>query len=178
MPRIGWIAQDEEDRGLLFDCASQTRFFCQRGEAGQAALFQFLCVEGVGEVEGYALVVVKAVAEFFEEKAHLEVADCIGRHHQFEGVEILENVGSDEVRASAAAVLGLELGDRLLGCLSYKGHGAGGGIEQGDAIGGEAIALVKFRLEETVQGAHDVAHDRFRRVINPSPLALVGVVLR
>jgi hypothetical protein len=39
--------------------------------------------------------------------------DGVGGHHQFEGIEVLQDVPPDEVLAGSRAVLGLELGDGL-----------------------------------------------------------------
>ena len=48
---------------------AKARFLGQSGEAGQTALLQFLCIERIGEIEGHALVVIKAVTEFFQKKS-------------------------------------------------------------------------------------------------------------
>ena len=118
------------------------------------------------------------MAEFFQEEAHLEVADRVGGHHQFQGVEVLENVLANEVFLAAAAVLGFKLGNRLLGGLGHEGHGARCGIEQRHALRGEAVAQTEGGLEHAVQGANNVADDWFGGVVDAAPLALVGVVLR
>ena len=95
--RIGWIAQDAKDRSLLLDGSCQAGFLGQGGKAGQQALFQFLPVQGIGEIEGNTLVVGETVAEFLQQKTHLEVANRVRRHHQLKGTKILQDVAANEL---------------------------------------------------------------------------------
>ena len=123
MARIGWITQDAKNRRLFLDLAGKTGFFGKSGIERHVGLFEFLRIKGIREIEGHTLIVGKPVAKLFEKKAHLEVADRVGGHHQLKSVEVLEDMPTDKILFSATAVFILELGDGFSSGASNKSHG-------------------------------------------------------
>ena len=110
------------------------------------SLLQFLHFQGVGQVELKALVIAQTMPQLFQEKGHLEVPYGVGRHHQFKGIIVFQDVVANEAFPAASPVLLLEFPHCLLAGPGNKGHGTRSGVEQGDALGGETVATVKPRL--------------------------------
>ena len=177
MTRIGWIAQDDQDGALLLDLARQAGLLGQRGHAGQVRLFQLLHLQGVGQVELKALIVTQTVPQLLQEEGHLEVPHGVGGHHQLEGVEVLQDVIADELLPAARAVFALELPHRLLAGSGDEGHGPRRRVEQSDPLGGQAVAATELLPQQLVERADDVGDHWLRCVVDPAPLALLGVVL-
>ena len=104
------------------------------------------------------------------------MTDGVGSHHQLEGVVVLEDVLLDEAGPPAGAVLFLELADGLLTGAGHERHGARRRVEQGDALGGQAVGALKFRLQQLVQRSNDVRDHGLRGVVDPAALALLGII--
>ena len=177
MTRIGRIAQDDQDGTSLLDLACQTGLLGQRGHAGQVRLIQLLHLQGVGQVELKALVVAQTVSQFLQEEGHLEVPHGVRSHHQLEGIEVFQDVIADELLSAARAVFVLELPHRLLTGPGDEGHRPRRRVEQSDPLGGQAVAATELLPQQLVERADDVGDHRLRGVVDPAPLALLGIVL-
>ena len=141
------------------------------------AFLQFLGIQGIGQVKGHALVFVQAVAQLIKKKSHLEMSHGIGRHHQFKSVKIFKDVVANKIFPATGAVLGLELGHGGLGGPGHECHGAGGRVQQGHAVGGQAVTFAKGVFKNFVKGANNISDHRLGCVVDAPALPLGRVVL-
>jgi len=171
------VAHDHQNGLFFLHSASQVDFLTEGMQAGDANLVDFFHLQGVSQVQLKAVIDAHFVTKGFEQNADLQMANGIGRHHQLEGVKILQDLVFDKALLAPFAVFIHIFLDRQLDRFSREGQGAGGQVEDRHLGVCQAVPQIKFLLEQVVHRAHDVFDHRFGGVIDPTPLTGFGVIL-
>ncbi|OQB92545.1 MAG: hypothetical protein BWX83_00066 [Candidatus Cloacimonetes bacterium ADurb.Bin117] len=118
----------------MLDLVCQGAFLADVVGNGQFGLLGSVRLQGVGKIELEAFIFAQFIAMFRQQVADLEVSHGVGRHHQFNGVEVGQDVVFDQLMDTTAAIIAFVLFYGHFDSFRWKGEGAGCGIENGDIL--------------------------------------------
>lgn len=105
MAGVRWISEDHQDRHFLLDHAGQVGFLRQGCNPRKLALLQLFQLKGIGQIQWEPIIARQPVAQFLQQKADLEMAHRIRRHHELKGIEILEDVIANQTFMGTSPIL-------------------------------------------------------------------------
>ncbi len=173
---IGWIAHDHQNRLFFFHLVCQLTFFGDLMRVDSVQLRWHIRLQSIGQEQLKALILAHVIFHFRQQIADLQVPHRVGSHHQFNGIEMRQDMLFDQFMNVSIAILCFVFVYGGADCHGGKGKGSCRGVQQGYIKGCQAIVFAEMTFQQAVNAAHDVAHHRFGGVINSPAFAQLGII--